>query len=611
MQPLLFTLQEKNQLPHAPGVYQFYNKKKEIIYVGKAKDLKKRVFNYFRTATEGLDHKTRTMVTQVVHIACILVSNESAALLLESNLIKQHKPRFNILLRDDKSYPYLCITEGHFPKLIITRQRTPSLGNYFGPFTDMKSLERIRDLVRDLYCLRTCKLNLSPSNIAKKKFRTCLEYHIGKCFGPCEGLQSEADYLKEVEAVTHLLKGNFQVVKKELKQKMIQASKDLSFEQAQRYKEHIQAINDYEARSIITHTRWDLLDVIALVSDDKKAFVSYLHIEQGYMRFVETLSIEKKLAEKDSEILALMLCHFREKIASQAKDILTNIPIDVLPEGTSLAIPKGGDKKKLLDMALKNAYFFKKEALNKKLTQPKPSRTILIHLQQDLRLKEIPMHIECFDNSHLQGSHPVSAMVYFKAGKPAKRQYRHFHVKEVKGIDDFATMKEIVTRRYQRLVEEKAPLPDLIIIDGGKGQLNVAIQALKEVGIYKKTAIIGIAKKLEEIFYPGDSLPLHLSKKSPSLQLLQKIRNEAHRFAITFHRDTRSRQTFKSELESISGIGPKTVNTLFKVFKSIKEMKKIPLQEMSLHIGGAKAKKILQGLLKPTNPNEEEENKVF
>lgn len=595
MQRLFFTLEEKNKLPHEPGVYQFYNQQGEIIYVGKAKNIKKRVANYFR-AKENLDLKTRTMVSQIVHMACILVSSESEALLLENNLIKNHRPRFNILLRDDKSYPYLCITQERFPRLITTRQRTPSLGHYFGPFTDMKSLQLIRGLVRDLYPLRTCKLNLSISNIEKKKFRTCLEYHIGKCLGPCEGLQTEADYLKDVAAVIELLKGNFQAVKKDLKKKMVTAAKNHNFEGAQRYKERIQAVNQYEARSIITHTSWGIMDVIAIVSDDTQAFISYLYINQGRMLFVETLAIEKKLAEEDGEMLSLALCHFREKTESTAKTILCNTSINTLPEGTSLSIPKLGDKKKLLDMAIHNAWFFKKEYLNKKLTQPKPSRSTLIHLQQDLRLQEIPMHIECFDNSNLHGTHPVSAMVCFKEGKPAKKQYRHFHVKSVTGIDDFATMKEVVYRRYHHLVQEKKPLPDLVVIDGGKGQLSAAVEALQKVGVYGKIPIIGIAKKLEEIYYPNDSLPLHLSKKSPSLQLLQKIRNEAHRFAISFHRDTRSRKTFKTQLEDIPGIGKKTIDTLFKQFNTISNIKNNPPERLAQYIGIDKAKKVIHAL---------------
>ena len=601
MQRLLFTLQEKNQLPHDPGVYQFYNKQDQIIYVGKAKNLKKRVANYFRTHT-ALDLKTRTMVSQISHIACILVSNESEALLLENNLIKSHQPRFNILLRDDKSYPYLCLTDERFPRLIATRQRKPSLGQYFGPFTDMKSLHVIRELVRELYPLRTCKLNLSEKNISQKKFRVCLEYHIKKCRGPCEGLQAEEAYLQDVSAVTQLLKGNLQAVKKDLKKKMVSAAKNLDFEEAQRYKERLHVLDQYAARSIITHTSWGIMDIIAIVSDDTHAYLSYSYIHQGRMLFVETISVEKKLDEQESDLLALALCHFREKTESQATTILSNASIEPLPEGTSLSIPKLGDKKKLVDMALHNAWFFKKEQLNKKLTQAKPSRSTLIHLQQDLRLKNIPMHIECFDNSHLHGTHPVSAMVCFKGGKPAKKQYRHFHVKSVQGIDDFATMQEVVYRRYQRLAEDNAPLPDLIVIDGGKGQLNAAIQALKKAGIYGKTAVIGIAKKLEEIYYPHDPLPLHLSKKSPSLQLLQKIRNEAHRFAISFHRDTRSRNTFKSQLEEIPSIGKKTVETLFQQFGTLSKIKEASLENLAQHIGTQRARKVQEYLLSQKNP---------
>lgn len=597
MQRYLFTCKERNNLPEVPGVYKFFNKRGELIYVGKAKNIKKRVASYFR-AREDLDLKTRTMVSRVTHIGCILLKTETEALLLENNLIKRNRPRFNILLRDDKTYPYFCITDEPFPRLIITRQRHPSLGRYFGPFTDIKALQVIKELIRDLYPLRTCKLSLSAVNIAKKKFRACLEYHIGKCLAPCEGKQAEGDYLEDIEAVTALLKGNFQAVRKDLKTKMLAAASQQAFKEAQKFKERIEALNRYEARSIITHTRWGILDVLGVVSDDTHAYISYLHIYQGNMRFVDTIVIEKKLSERDQDLAALVLVHFREKTESQAKEVLSNIEIDPLPTHVSLAMPKLGDKKKLVDMALHNAWFCKKEELNKKLTQKRTPRTTLIHLQQDLRLKEVPMHIECFDNSNLQGSYPVSAMVCFKAGKPAKKHYRHFHVKHVKGIDDFATMQEVVYRRYDHLVKEKAPLPDLIVIDGGKGQLNAAVEALKKAGVYGKTAIIGIAKRLEEIYYPGDSLPLHLNKKSASLQLLQKIRNEAHRFAISFHRDTRSRGTFKSQLADIPGIGDKTIDTLFKAFKGIAGMKEASLERLVECIGEHRAKKVYEVLHK-------------
>ncbi len=598
MKLLRFTLQEKSNLPNEPGVYQFYNKEGRVIYVGKAKSVRKRVANYFRKQ-DALDLKTRAMVSRIAHITCILVQNESEALLLENNLIKSHKPRFNVLLRDDKTYPYLCITDGPFPRLISTRQRTPSLGQYFGPFTDVKSMQLIKDLVRELYPLRTCKLNLSKENIQKKKYRVCLEYHIGKCLGPCEGLQQEGTYLQDVAAVVQLLKGNIHAVKKDLRTKMLAAAKNLHFEKAQAYKERMEALTRYEARSIITHTSWGVMDVIAIVSDDAQAFLSYLHIDNGRILFVETLALDKKLAEPDSDLAALALTHFRTKTESKAKTILSNVAIDTLPTGISLAIPKLGDKKKLVDMALHNAWFFKKEQLNKKVASKQTSRTTLMHLQQDLRLKEVPMHIECFDNSNLHGTHPVSAMVCFKAGKPAKKQYRHFHVKTVEGIDDFATMKEVVYRRYHRLVTHNEPLPDLIVIDGGKGQLSAAVEALKQVGIYEKVTLISIAKKLEEIYYPEDPYPLHLSKKSPSLQLLQQIRNEAHRFAITFHRQTRSKKAFTTQLETIDGIGAKTIKALFAHFGSIAKMRAASIEGLAAHIGMQRAKKVYEAIHAP------------
>ena len=591
MDRLLFTLKEKNNLPNHPGVYQFYDKNDTIIYVGKAKSLKKRVANYFQKK-HNLDIKTHTMVEQITHIACILVNSESEALLLENNLIKSHQPRYNILLRDDKTYPYLCITDTPFPKLIATRQRTPSLGQYFGPFTDMKTLHLIQAQIRNLFQLRTCNLNLSQENIAKKKYRACLEYHIRKCQAPCEGRQTEESYLREINAVKALLKGNFQSVKKTLKEKMVTAAKNLNFEQAQQYKNNLKMLSQYQARSIITNTQWDTIDIIAIISDNKKAYLSYIHMQHGRIHFVETLSVNKKLNEMDHQIATLLLFHFRQQTKSNAKIILSNVPIDTLPQGTTLTIPKLGDKKKLVNIALQNALFFKKKNLNKKLTQEKKSNTTLIHLQQDLQLKEIPTHIECFDNSNLQGSHPVSAMVCFKNGLPAKKQYRHFHVKTVEGIDDYATMEEVIHRRYSKLIKENKPLPNLIVIDGGKGQRNVAQKVLTTLGIQDQTALISIAKRLEEIYKPNDPLPLYLSKKSPSLKLLQKIRNEAHRFAITFHRNTRTRNTFKTELEEIPKIGPKTITTLFQQFGSIAIIKAQTLLSLTQHIGPHKAQKI-------------------
>ncbi|MEM7361660.1 MAG: excinuclease ABC subunit UvrC [Bacteroidota bacterium] len=589
----LFTCQTRNKLPKGPGVYHFYNKKQEIIYVGKANNIRNRVASYFRGE---LDLKTRTLASQIFYVSCVIVESESDSLLLENNLIKHYQPRFNILLRDGKTYPYLCITNEPYPRLIVTRQRQPSLGTYFGPFTDIKSLQMVRELIRELYPLRTCKLNLSAKNIAKGNFRVCLEYHIGKCLGPCEGKQREEGYLQDIEAVTQLLKGNFQAVKKDLKKKMLAAAERHDFQEAQHFKERIEALDRYQARSIIAHPRWGILDVIAIVSDQTHAYISYLHIYQGNMRFVDTIAIEKKLAEDDRDLAALLLVHFRDQVESKAKTILSNVAIRPLPKDTTLTIPQLGDKKKLVDMALHNAWFFKKEQINKKVTQKRAPRTPLIHLQQDLRLKEIPMHIECFDNSNLQGTHPVSAMVCFKEGRPAKKHYRHFHVKTVEGIDDFATMQEVVYRRYHRLAEEKAPFPDLIVIDGGKGQLSAAVEALKKAGVYEKTAIIAIAKRLEEIYYPNDPLPLHLNKRSPSLQLLQKIRNEAHRFAVTFHRKTRNRHTFKTKLEEIPGIGKKTIDTLLQTFGGMSQIQKASLETLADAVGRHKAQKVYQAL---------------
>ena len=589
MHLLRFSLIERKQLPSLPGIYQFYDTQEQPIYVGKAKNIQKRVASYF-SASKRQDIKTRTMVAQVATIACVLVKNEAEALLLESNLIKAHQPRYNILLKDGKTYPYLCITREPFPRLITTRQRTPSLGTYFGPFTDIKALDQIKSLLQKLYTLRTCRLNLSPEAITKKKFTVCLQYHIGNCLGPCQGHQSHPDYLAEIQSATYLLKGGFPTVKKALKEKMHSAAQALHFERAQTYKEKIDAIEAYQARSIITQTPSQTIDTIAIISDQARAFLSYLHISHGRLLFVETLSLEKKLAESDSHLAALTLTHFRKATTSQAKSVLSNVPIPSLSQGVSLTIPKAGEKKKLLDMALRNALFFKRETLKREATSTTRSpANALIQLQQALKLPLIPTHIECFDTSHLQGTHPVAAMVSFLDGRPAKHAYRHYHIRSVTAPDDFAYIGEVIYRRYQRLLAEKRELPTLLIVDGGKGQLNVAITLLKELGIYGKMALIGMAKKLEEIYFPADPHPLRLPKNAPSLHLLQQIRDEAHRFAHTFHQATRIQRTLRSSLQEIPGVGPATLDRLFRTFGTLTKMRKATIAELTQAIGEKRA----------------------
>ncbi|MGB0357085.1 MAG: excinuclease ABC subunit UvrC, partial [Cytophagales bacterium] len=490
--PISYPRHAYHDLPPQPGVYQFYNNQGAILYVGKAKNLKKRVASYF---TKQMGHliKTRKMVAKVVRIGCIIVDSEYQALVLENNLIKQHQPRYNVLLKDSKTYPYLCVTQPPFPRLVITKQKIFK-GRYFGPFTSMATAKKIQGLIREVYPIRTCRLDLSADNIRKKKFKVCLEYHIERCKGPCEGLQSAADYDKNMAQVTALLKGNFQSVKKCLKEEMLLRAKERDFKTAQRCKERLQAIENYQARSLITHPTLGTLDVIAMVPHDLDYFVSYFHIKKGMIILAQTLHIRQKIEEEHAHILAMALLHFRTQGHSEAKMVLTHMPIQTLVEGVSVVIPQQGDKRKLVDLAKKNAFFFQKEYLNKKLaTKEERPPTLLEKLQQALHLPHLPTHIECFDNSNLQGTHPVAGMVCFKHGKPSKSNYRHFHIKSVAGPDDYASMAEVVKRRYEGLLRENGSLPNLVLIDGGKGQLSAAHKVIEALGLAPQIAVISIA----------------------------------------------------------------------------------------------------------------------
>ena len=540
-------------LPTQPGVYRFYNTAQKLIYIGKAKNIKKRVSSYFnRNQNNSL--KTQKMVAEIKTIEFTIVNAEYEALLLENNLIKKNQPRYNILLRDDKTYPYLCVTNERFPRIITTRRVIQKLGRYYGPFTNVKAMRQVLALIKSLYTLRTCTYNLSEKNIRQGKFKVCLAYHIGNCKGPCEGLQDEEDYQKDTLQAEHILKGNLHKVKLFFKEKMQQASVSLAFEKAQAYKEKLEALEKYQAKSLIVNPKITDLDVFGIVSDEQAAFVSYLKIKNGTITFTQTVEIKKKLNEKDHEILPLVIFNFRERYRSDAPEVLTNTPIELALDAVKVIVPKIGDKKKLIELTVRNALFFKKERFQSQASYKDRTNKPLLLLQQELQLNNLPLRIECFDNSNIQGSNPVASMVCFKNGKPAKREYRHFTIKTVTGPDDFASMREVVLRRYKRLVEGAQELPDLIVIDGGKGQLSAAVQSLKKIGIYGKVVVIGIAKKLEEIYYPEDPYPMHISKKSPSLKLLQRIRDEAHRFAITFHRNKRSKASLQSQLEEITGI---------------------------------------------------------
>ena len=582
------TPEDIHLLTDQPGVYCFYNESNELIYVGKAKNIKKRVSSYFNN-TKQHNLKTRRMVAEITTIAFTIMNSEYEALLLENNLIKENQPRYNILLKDGKTYPYLCITKERFPKIISTRKVSPQLGQYYGPFTDLRAMHRILGLIRQLYSLRTCAYNLTEENVEKGKFKVCLEYHIGNCQGPCEGLQEEASYNQDVAQVRHLLKGHLNAVKKNLREKMNLATQALAYEEAQTCKEKLDALTTYQAKSLVINPKVGDLDVFGVVSDHQAAFVSYLQIKNGSITFTQTVALKKRLDEADDDLLPLVILNFREKYNSEATEVLTNLPLSIELHAITLTVPKIGDKKKLVMLAIKNALFFKKERfIRSERYQKKGSRTLLL-LQQDLQLQRLPVHIECFDNSNIQGKYPVAAMVCFKNGKPARNEYRHFNIKTVVGPDDFASMSEVVHRRYRRLVEEKRNLPDLIVIDGGKGQLGAAAASLKELGIYGRVPIISIAKRLEEIYHLEDPYPIHISKQSPSLRLIQQIRNEAHRFAISFHRDKRKKAGLQSELETIPGIGPKTINKLLLHFKSVKNIKEASVVALAQQIGNKKA----------------------
>lgn len=579
-------------LPDNPGVYQYYDKDDKILYVGKAKNLKKRVSSYFNKIHDTA--KTNVLVRKIVTIKHIVVPTETDALLLENNLIKTLQPRYNVLLRDDKSYPWICIKREPFSRIFSTRRMVKDGSEYFGPYTSFKTVHTILDLIKELYPLRTCNYDLSQSNINSGKFKVCLEYHIGNCKGPCEGLESLEEYQKQVDAIREILKGNFKESMKDFKRLMNKYAQELHFEEAQKIKEKIEVLENYQSRSTIVNPKITNIDVFSIVSDESAAYVNFLQISHGSIIRSHTLEIKKKLDESDEELLELAIIELRERFQLLSKEIIVPFEID-LGENIKTTVPQLGDKKQILDLSIRNAKFYRIEQL-KQLQIVDPDRhtnRIMAQMQKDLRLPVEPRHIECFDNSNIQGTNPVAACVVFKDGKPSKKDYRHFNVKTVEGPDDFASMTEIVYRRYKRLLDEKEPLPQLIIIDGGKGQLSAALKSIDELGLRGKIAIIGIAKRLEELFYPGDSIPLYLDKKSETLKVIQQLRNEAHRFGITFHRDKRSKAALNSSVESIPGIGEKTMLTLIQHFKSVKRLKLASEKEIADVVGPSKAKKIV------------------
>jgi len=580
-------------IPRQPGVYRFKDEDGTILYVGKAKDLKSRVSSYFGDRKD-LPYKTRVMVRHADHLEFTIVETEADALLLENTLIKEHQPRYNVMLKDGKSYSYICIKNERFPRVFITRRVIRDGSTYFGPYTSKYRLKIILDLIKQLFPLRTCNYNLSEENIEAGKFKVCLEYHIKNCMGPCEGLEDEASYNEKIEQVSNILKGNFGEVVRHFKHQMQQLAENLDFERAQQLKEKLTAFEDYQSKSTVVSTKVRDVDVFSIASDEKQAYINYLRVVNGALIHIHTQELVKNLDDDERDLLEYAIPVLRERFDSFAPEVI--LPQEVeLGEDLQITVPKIGDKKKLLDLSQKNVDYYLKQKRRDEASKTRkqtPAERILRTLQQDLQMKELPMHIECFDNSNIQGSNPVSSCVVFKNAKPAKKDYRHYNVKTVEGPDDYASMEEVVYRRYRRLLNEGKSLPQLVIIDGGKGQLSAAMNSVRALGLEDKMTVIGIAKKLEEIFFPGDSVPLYINKKSESLKLIQQARNEAHRFAITFHRDQRSRNFLGTELTNIPGIGEKTADKLLQHFGSVKKIKQASFGEIATVTGGAVAKKL-------------------
>ncbi|GAA4058299.1 excinuclease ABC subunit UvrC [Flavobacterium chungnamense] len=580
-------------LPDNPGVYQYYDKEDKILYVGKAKNLKKRVSSYFNKVHDN--GKTNVLVRKIVTIKHIVVSSEQDALLLENNLIKKLQPRYNVLLRDDKTYPWICIKKEPFSRIFPTRRMIKDGSEYFGPYTNFKTVNTILDLVKELYPLRTCNYDLTENNIDKGKYKVCLEFHIGNCKGGCEGYELLENYQKQVDVIREILKGNFKESLKDFKIKMLHLAQEMQFEEAQKIKEKIEVLENYQSRSTILNPKISNIDVFSIVSDETMAYVNFLQIAHGAIIRSYTLELKKKLDETDQELLELAVVELRERFHLLSREIILPFPLD-FGDKIKVTVPQLGDKKHILELSERNAKYYRLDQLKQiQIVDPeRHTNRIMAQMQKDLRLSVEPRHIECFDNSNIQGTNPVAACVVFKDGKPFKKDYRHFNIKTVEGPNDFASMEEVVYRRYKRLLDENQPLPQLIIIDGGKGQLSSALKSIDDLGLRGKIAIIGIAKRLEELFYPGDSVPLYLDKKSETLKVIQFLRNEAHRFGITFHRDKRSKSALNSSIETIPGIGEKTMLTLIKHFKSVKRLKLATEKEISDVVGVSKSKKIIE-----------------
>ena len=578
-------------LPESFGVYQYLDKDQNIIYVGKAKNLKKRVNSYFtKSHTNG---KTRVLVKKIHRIKHIVVNSETDALLLENNLIKKYQPKYNVQLKDDKSYPWICIKKERFPRVFMTRRLIKDGSEYFGPYTSVKTVKTLLDLFKELYHLRTCKYDLSADNIQNKKFKVCLEYHLKNCKGPCEGLQSQEEYDDDVKAIRNIIKGNFKESIESFEKMMYEFASNMQFEEAQRIKEKLNILANYQSKSTVVNPTINNVDVFSIVDDESFAYANFLKIANGAIIQSHTTEIKKKLDEDKKQLLELFIVEIRQRFQSNSKEIYVPFKID-LGNDIKVTVPKLGDKKRIVELSERNAKYYRQEQFKQiKIVDPdRHVKRIMAQMKKDLRLTEDPIHIECFDNSNIQGSNPVAACVVFKNGKPSKKEYRHYNIKTVEGPNDFASMEEVVFRRYKRLLSEGESLPQLIVIDGGKGQLSSAVKSLDLLGLRGKIAIIGIAKRLEEIYYPGDSIPLYLDKKSESLKVIQYLRNEAHRFGITFHRNKRSKSAIQSELEQIPDIGKQTITTLLRTFKSAKRVKEASLDQLEEAIGKSRANKV-------------------
>lgn len=578
-------------LPNTPGVYQYYDRADKLLYIGKAKNLKKRVASYFNKNHEN--GKTRVLVEKIASIKHIVVETETDALLLENNLIKKYQPKYNVLLKDDKTYPWICIKKEPFPRVFLTRNVWKDGSEYFGPYTSVKTARTLLSLIKELYPLRTCAYNLNEENIKNKKYKVCLEYHIKNCKGACEGLQSVEAYETEIKEIRNILKGHFKSSLKGFEALMYDFAERSEFEEAHKVKEKIELLSNYQARSTVVNPSISNVDVFSIVSDESFAYVNFLKISNGAIIQSHTVEIKKKLDEDDKFLLELAIIEIRERFHSNSFEIYTPFNVEI-GELLKVTVPKLGDKKRIVELSLRNAKYFRQDRFKQiQIIDPdRHTKRIMAQMQKDLRLNEEPRHIECFDNSNIQGSNPVAACVVFKNGKPDKKEYRHFNIKTVVGPDDYSSMEEVVHRRYKRLLDEERDLPQLVIVDGGKGQLSSALKSLDVLGLRGKIAIIGIAKRLEEVYYPGDPIPMYLDKKSESLKIIQQLRNEAHRFGIKHHRNKRSKGAIQTELSMINGIGEKTILALLKKFRSIKRIKNATFDEIEQLIGRDKACKI-------------------